>query len=101
MHLVINYHLTTRSVNSSDYTTIIMMIFLPLYTLLTSISIIFTLTSGLVPFGLGIYQRTFTLSSILSNGHLSLDFHPDDFIDVYLTHNNWLQCCLTTYALIS
>ena len=79
-------------VNSSDY----MMLLLPLYALLTSILVIFTLTSSLVPFGLSICQYTFTISSTLSNGHLSIAFHPDDFIDAYLTHNNWVQCCLTT-----
>ena len=77
------------------------MLFLPLYALLTSISVIFTLTSSLVPFRLSISQRTFTLSSTLSNGHLSIGFHHDDFIEAYLTHNNWVQCCLTTYDLIS
>src|SRR6266852_2702819 len=93
--------LTTRSVNSSEYITTATMLFLPLYALLASISIIVTLTSNLVPFKLSISQRTFTLSSMLPNGHLTLGFHHDDFIEAYLTLNNWVQCCLTTYTLIS
>ena len=64
------------------------MIFLPLYALLTSISIIFTLTSGLVPFGLSIYQRMFTLSSTLSSlnipsvwNHVSSVLEWDDLFE--------------------
>src|SRR6266849_562256 len=93
--------LTTRSVNRSEYITTDTMLFLPLYALLASISIIVTLTSNLVPFGLSISQHTFTLSSTLPNGHLTLGFHHDDFIEAYLTHNGWVQCCLIAYPLTS
>ena len=96
MNLVRDYHPHNSLSEHVGLYRINMMLLLPLYAFLTSISVIFTLTSSLVPFGLSICQRTFTISSTLSNGHLSIPFHPDDFIDVYLTHNNWVQCCLTT-----
>lgn len=75
------------------------MLFLPIYMLLTSISFIVTLTSSLVPFGLSICQHTPTLSSTVSNGHLSL--HHGDFIEACLAHNNLVQLCLTTVAAAS
>ena len=74
-----------------------MLLLLPIY-ILASFSFIVTLTSTLVPFGVSICQHAFTLSSTLSNSHLSLDSLPADFIDAYLTHNNWVQCCLTAYT---
>ena len=77
------------------------MLFLPIYVLLTSFSMLATLTSNLLPFGLQLSQRTFTLSLTLSNGHLSLDFHHEDVIEAYMAHNNLVQYSLTTIATIS
>ena len=96
MNLVLDYHPHNSLSEHIRLYRINMMLLMPLYALLTSISVIFTLTSSLVPFGLSICQRTFTISSMLSNGHLSIPFHPDDYIDAYLTRNNWEQCFLTT-----
>jgi hypothetical protein len=101
VHLAFNFQLTTHSKLTARTITTSTMLFIPIYMLLASISIIVHLTSTLVPFGLNICQRTFTLSSMVSDGYLSLDFHQDDFIEAYLVHNNWVLCYLTTYALIS
>ena len=101
VHLAFNFQLTACSKLTAQTITTSTMLFIPIYLLLASISIIVNLTSTLVPFRVNIYQHTFTLSSTVSDGYLSLDFHQDDFIEAYLVRNNWVLCYLTTYALIS
>jgi hypothetical protein len=78
------------------------MLFLPLYAFFASISIILTLTSDHLPFRLGISQRTFTLSSTVPNGHLTLDPEYDnEYLEALFTYYGWVQCSLAAYTLIS
>ena len=94
VHLAFNFQLTTCS-------KLTLACYSYLYLHVISYNLNVNLTSTRVLFRLNICQCTFTLSSMVSDGYLSLDFHQDDFIEAALVCNNWVLCYLTTYALIS